>query len=337
MVRVGIVGCGNIGKVHAEVLKNMKHIQIQAFVDKNLENALKLAKIYGGDNTGCYSSLSEMLSTEEIDVLHICTPHYLHVSMAKEALARKIHVFMEKPPAISKEEFFSLKEAKNQSGKEVGICFQNRYNKTTEKICDSLKNRTLGKIKGARAFLTWNRQAGYYEESGWRGMWSMEGGGVLINQAIHTLDLLTYFFGKAEQVEVSMHNHHLKNVIEVEDTIEAYITFSSGNVCFYATNAYAEDAPVLLEIVCENGKIRMEGERLEITEDNGEKIAYDFTKKERWEGKNYWGNSHQTCIQDFYDSIAAGRAYRNRLESVENTFELTMEMYDFIRLQKSRR
>ena len=76
-----------------------------------------------------------------------------------------------------------------------------------------------------------------------------------------------------------MHNHHLKNVIEVEDTIEAYITFSSGNVCFYATNAYAEDAPVLLEIVCENGKIRMEGERLEITEDNGEKIAYDFTKK----------------------------------------------------------
>ena len=69
------------------------------------------------------SSLSEMLSTEEIDVLHICTPHYLHVSMAKEALARKIHVFMEKPPAISKEGFFSLKEAKNQSGKEVGIMF----------------------------------------------------------------------------------------------------------------------------------------------------------------------------------------------------------------------
>ena len=106
MVRVGIVGCGNIGKVHAEVLKNMKHIQIQAFVDKNLENALKLAKIYGGDNTGCYSSLSEMLSTEEIDVLHICTPHYLHVSMAKEALARKIHVLWKSPQLFQKKNFF---------------------------------------------------------------------------------------------------------------------------------------------------------------------------------------------------------------------------------------
>ena len=324
MVRVGIVGCGNIGKVHAEVLKNMKHIQIQAFVDKNLENALKLAKIYGGDNTGCYSSLSEMLSTEEIDVLHICTPHYLHVSMAKEALARKIHVFMEKPPAISKEEFFSLKEAKNQSGKEVGICFQNRYNKTTEKICDSLKNRTLGKIKGARAFLTWNRQAGYYEESGWRGMWSMEGGGVLINQAIHTLDLLTYFFGKAEQVEVSMHNHHLKNVIEVEDTIEAYYNHFLPEMCaFMLRMPMQRTLRYYWRLYVKMGKSEWKVNDWKLQKTMERKYAYDFTKKERWEGKKYWGNSHQTCIQDFYDSIAAGRAYRNRLESVENTFELT--------------
>lgn len=106
MVRVGIVGCGNIGKVHAEVLKNMKHIQIQAFVDKNLENALKLAKIYGGDNTGCYSSLSEMLSTEEIDVLHICTRIIFMCLWQKKRWHEKFMFLWKSPQLFQKKNFF---------------------------------------------------------------------------------------------------------------------------------------------------------------------------------------------------------------------------------------
>ncbi len=327
MVRAGIVGCGNIGKVHAEILQSMKQVQIQAFVDADMQSALKYAKIYGTDHTSCYDSLSEMLKKEDIEVLHICTPHHLHVQMAKEAFEHNVHVFMEKPPAISEEEFISLKKAKQEFGKELGICFQNRYNETTEKASEILKSGILGKVKGARAFVTWNRQEEYYGKSSWHGRWSTEGGGVLINQAIHTLDLLTYFFGKPEQVEASMQNHHLKQVIEVEDTMEAYMTFSFGGVCFYATNAYAEDAPVLLEIVCENGKIRMEGDCLEITGDTGVKRAYDFTNEQRRGDRKYWGNSHRICIQDFYDSLAEGKDYRNNLESVEHTFDLVMKMY----------
>lgn len=328
MMRVGIVGCGNIGDVHANILKNMQQVQIGAFVDINLERALKYAKMYGSKDTRCYKSLSEMLRKEKIDVLHICTPHYLHVPMAKEAFKQKVHVFMEKPPAISKEEFIGLKKAKQQSGKELGICFQNRYNESTEKASEILESKILGKIQGARAFVTWNRQAGYYESGNWRGKWDTEGGGVLINQAIHTLDLLTYFLGKPEYVEASMENHHLKQLIEVEDTIEAYITFASGIACFYATSAFVEDSPILLELVCENGKIRIEGNCLEVTEGAWPKQTYDFTRKTKWGNKQYWGNSHQMCIQDFYHSLESEQEYRNNLESVEDTFYLVMDIYE---------
>ena len=328
MIRVGLVGCGNIGNVHSNILKDMKQVQIEAFVDTNLDCALKYKEMYGTKDTRCYKSLSEMLRKEKIDVLHICTPHYLHVPMAIEAFQEKIHVFMEKPPAISKEEFSALKKAKQESGKELGICFQNRYNEATEKASEILESKILGKIKGARAFITWNRQADYYESGSWRGRWDTEGGGVLINQAIHMLDLLTYFLGKPEYVEASMKNHHLKEVIEVEDTIEAYITFASGIACFYATSAFVEDSPILLELVCEKGKVRIEGNCLEVTEGIGAKQTYDFTRETKWGNKQYWGNSHQMCIQDFYHSLESENDYRNNLESVENTFYLTMDIYE---------
>lgn len=331
MIRVGIVGCGNIGKVHAEVLKNMEEVQIEAFVDKNLINASRYSKLYGTEKTCSYTSLSQMFDEEKIDVLHICTPHSLHVPMAKEALKRNVHVFMEKPPAISEKDFLSLKNAKKNSEKEVGICFQNRYNETTEKVYDILKKKKLGNVLGARAFVTWKRQREYYESSGWRGKWDTEGGGLLINQAIHTLDLLTYFFGEVKGVEVSMHNHHLKDVIEVEDTVEAYMTFQFGTVCFYATSAYAEDSPVLLDIVCEEGHIRMEGDRLNIWNRNGNKITYNFAGHGVCMGKKYWGNSHGACIQDFYDCIETHRIYRNDLESVENTMSVMFKMYNSIK------
>lgn len=331
MIRVGIVGCGNIGKIHAEVLKSMEGVQIEAFADENLINASKYAEQYGTQKTCSYTSLSQMLDEKKIDVVHICTPHYLHVPMAKEALKRNTHVFMEKPPAISEKDFLCLKNAKKESEKEVGICFQNRYNEITEKVYDILKRKELGNVLGARAFVTWKRQREYYENSGWRGKWNTEGGGLLINQAIHTLDLLTYFFGEAEDVEASMHNHHLKDVIEVEDTVEAYITFNFGTACFYATSAYAEDSPVLLDIVCEHGKIRMEGERLDIWKQNGDNLTYYFAGHKTYTGKKYWGNSHGACIEDFYHCIEEQKSYRNNLESTENTMKLMLKMYNSIK------
>lgn len=328
MYRAGIIGCGNIARMHVEALKNVQGTEICAFADQNPDKAFQYREQMENPSAACYSSLEEMLEREKLDVLHICTPHYLHVPMAIQALQAGVHVFMEKPPAISIEEFETLKKEKYRWRKQVGICFQNRYNEITEKICEILRENTLGVPTGARAFLTWDRNADYYVKSGWRGQWDKEGGGVLINQAIHTLDLLVYFLGKPQTVEASFSNHHLKEVIQEEDTLEAYIQFHSSAACFYATTAYGEDSSVLVEILCQNGKIRMEGNRLDIFYKNGNKVEYDFESTPAGIGKKYWGNSHGVCIQDFYDSLLENRPYRNDLESVEATFKLVMGIYD---------
>lgn len=331
MYRAGIIGCGNIARMHVDALKKIQGVEICAFGDCDLDKAIRYREQMEVPSAACYPSLEELLEKEKPDVLHICTPHYLHVPMAIQALQAGTHVFMEKPPAITIKEFEDLKNEKVKTGKQVGICFQNRYNETTEKIRMILGEKTLGLPVGARAFLTWNRNADYYVKSGWRGQWSKEGGGVLINQAIHTLDLLVYLLGKPQAAEASFCDHHLKNVIQEEDTLEAYIQFASSTVCFYATTAYVEDTPVLIEILCQDGKIRMEGDRLSVFYKNGNKVEYDFESTPTDIEKKYWGNSHSVCIQDFYNSLTEKRPYRNDLESTEDTFKLVMGIYDSAR------
>lgn len=333
MLRAGIIGCGNIARVHARALKSMENVRIQAFADCKPERAYGYKDDYGTEESNCWFSLEEMLEKDQIDVLHICTPHNLHVPMAEMALAHGIHVFMEKPPAICCEDFFRLQKEVERSGRYVGICFQNRYNESVMEAFKELEQGKIGKVIGARAFLTWHRDEKYYKESGWRGKKETEGGGVLINQAIHTLDLLVQFLGKPLETEGSMHNHHLKGKIEVEDTLEAYIRFEKGNACFYATNAYMADMPVLIELECENGRIRIEENQLRIQYryDTGRTLCFpEFIGA----GKAYWGNSHGKCIGDYYDCLLTGKKFRNDMDGVKETFFLAMDLYESAKEEK---
>ena len=116
--------------------------------------------------------------------------------------------------------------------------FPKPYNPCTQAVKQLLLSGKAGSVLGVRGFVTWSRGKDYYRNSGWRGSLAREGGGVLINQSVHTLDLMTYFAGKPEEVEASMQNHHLKGVIEVEDTMEAYIRYENGGtrllLCHYS-------------------------------------------------------------------------------------------------------
>lgn len=327
MMKAGIVGCGNIARVHADVLKNMENVSLLAVADTNEKQAEVFAQDYGQQNTAWYPCLETMIEQEELDVLHICTPHHLHVPMAVYALEHGLHVFMEKPPAITRKEFMILKQKEADTKKRIGVCFQNRYNETVCKMKEVLEKGTIGAPVGARAFVTWNRGREYYQSSGWRGTWKKEGGGVLINQSIHTLDLLVWLLGKPLQAEASFVNHHLKQVIEVEDTLEGFIQFQNADVCFYATNAYADDSPVFLEIICEHGKLRMEGGTLWIWYEEGRSVKYNLSQAVHI-GKQYWGNSHPACIGDFYRSIDTGVSFKNSLASAEDTFALAMDLYE---------
>ena len=225
-LRSAIVGCGGIAQVHARALSEMPEAELIAFADVIPERAETMAGKYGGR---AYSSLDELLDHEKIDVLHICTPHYLHTPMAQAAAERGINVFTEKPPVIDRQQWTEFKQLGDKV--RVGICFQNRYNGSTRALKDLLSTGEPGKVLGSRGFVTWRRDAPYYTESGWRGALSTEGGGALINQAIHTLDLMAYFLGPGQVLGASLSNRHLKGIIEVRTPWRPPWTSATPGAC----------------------------------------------------------------------------------------------------------
>ncbi len=331
MFKTAIVGCGAISNIHAEALKCVSNTEIVAFCDKKIDRANKKAEEYGGN---AYSSLEDMLDKEKIDVLHICTPHYLHVPMTLEALKRNVNVLMEKPPAILHEQFAQLKTACHKSTARLGICFQNRYNGSLIEAKRILESGSLGKIIGARAVVTWSRGGVYYTESGWRGQISKEGGGVLINQSIHTLDLMTYIMGTPDKVTAVSANFHLQGIINEEDTINAFLEYSDKNAVFFATTANCKDSPILLEFFCENGTVRLEGNTLKITYPDYTSTFKDYATRTAT-GKACWGTSHLHLIQEYYDCLEKGKPFPVTLESTIPSFETMMAVYDSAKYKKS--
>ena len=318
-----IVGCGNIGAVHAESIRRLEGASLCAAADIRPERAASYAEKYG---CRAYASLEEMLEKERPDVLHICTPHYLHVPMTAYALQRGIHVFCEKPPVISEEQLDALTRAAAGGPGRAGFCFQNRYNPGVLFIRELLASGRLGKVKGARGIVTWNRGEAYYTQSGWRGRLETEGGGALINQSIHTMDLLGVFLGKPVSVEAQTANHHLPGVIEVEDMMEAYIRYADAAACFYATTAYTEDAPPLIELSCEKGIVRMEDPEVTIIWPDGRREHPETVRKQAL-GKSYWGSGHLDCIADFYRCLRTGERFAQELDGVRDTVRLMLAAY----------
>lgn len=324
MKKAAIVGCGGISAVHAGVLDMMDNVQLVACADIRPERAEAMAAKYG---LHAYDSLEKMLDAEEIDVLHICTPHYLHVPMAAEAHRRGIHVFTEKPPAISWEQKKELFEMASDGGARIGVCFQNRYLDATRKIKALLDSGEAGRVKAIRGFVTWTRDEHYYLDSGWRGVLATEGGGALINQSIHTMDLMNWFMGRARSVEAFCTNRHLKGVIEVEDTVDALIDYNGVPGVFYATTAYGANSPVLIELTCENLTVRMEESELTIRRP-GKPVEREVFVRPALPGKDYWGVGHHDCIADFYRSLEEDKPFQNDVPSIENTLDLMLSVYE---------
>ena len=326
-LRSAIVGCGGIAQVHARALSEMPEAELIAFADVIPERAETMAGKYGGR---AYSSLDELLDHEKIDVLHICTPHYLHTPMARQAAELDINVFTEKPPVIDRQQWTEFKQLGDKV--RVGICFQNRYNGSTRALKDLLSTGEPGKVLGSRGFVTWRRDAPYYTESGWRGALSTEGGGALINQAIHTLDLMAYFLGPGQVLGASLSNRHLKGIIEVEDTLEAALDFGDARGLFYAATDYSLDAPIIFELSCENATLRLEGERFTRFWRDGRIEQENYTAQDPTvPGKAYWGSSHRRCIEDFYRCVQSGRRFMNDISGVSNTVELMLSLYEAAR------
>lgn len=297
--RAAIVGCGAISGVHAAAISNAG-AELCAVCDVLEERAGALS-----DKTGAnaYLSFEKMITSQKIDVLHVCTPHFLHLPMAKVALGRGINTVLEKPPVMNESELLKLIRAKSASSASLCVCFQNRFNETTKYTKDVIDSGRYGKLIGARGIVTWSRRGGYYTESGWRGRYETEGGGVLINQALHTLDLLGRFLGKPSAVS-SVCTNMSHGEIETEDTVCAEIEYSDKSAVFYSTISACKSPDAEITLFLENADISVSFSECIVRPKGASPVIFDVS--ERVTGKNCWGSSHSKLIGSFYRSLDGG-------------------------------
>lgn len=197
-VNAAIIGGGAIHAIHAEALQQLPNVRLRAIAETDINKGRQLAALY---DCHFYHDYREMLWDDAIDVVHICTPHYLHKPMILAALAAGKHVFCEKPAVMRALDVAEIETALAHARGKLGICYQNRLNPTSLAMKQQLQEGVIGKMLAMKAVLTWSRGGSYYTASPWRGKSATEGGCLLINQAIHTLDLMQWFGEGATRVK----------------------------------------------------------------------------------------------------------------------------------------
>ena len=239
-----------------------------------------------------------------VDVIHIATPHDMHPIIAVDAMRQGINVLTEKPMAITLADADQMIEVAKEEGVKLGVIFQTRYVKGCVELKKLIEEGKLGKLLAARSYLSWSRPDEYYSASDWKVTWDKECCGVLIDQAIHSIDRVQWLIGDdIEWIEGSMDNRY-HHAVKVEDVAEAFIKFKEGCLYhLYACNCYSYDAPIQIEIVGEKGKVGLLQDMAWV-ELNGEerreiKDGYDGLSV----GPSYWGSSHITQVKDFYKSV----------------------------------
>lgn len=293
-----VVGYGAVGPIHAKSLAKSEYANMYAICDCIPERADKGARLYGAK---AIYDFDEMLTDKNIDVVHICTPHYLHKDMAIKALSAGKNIVLEKPIAMSLSEIDELEAFYKTCDKKACVMFQNRTNESAEKLKEIIENdKSIGKMLGISGFVTWHRDEEYYNSEEWRGKWATEGGGVLINQTVHTLDLIDWFGGGIKAVKSSMSNKKI-GMIEVEDTVDALFVMNNGcHGVFYATNNFDVNSSVKIEVAFENATFRYADSRLYKITDEVEILANDT---QGTGAKAYWGNGHMYVINRFYNAL----------------------------------
>lgn len=306
MVRAAVIGCGDVSVVHLEAIDRIDGSELVGVVDIDAAAGQAAGERYG---VPAFTDHLAMITELQPDVVHLSTPHDQHVSLALSCLEAGVAVLTEKPVAATVAEAEPLlRWTAEHPDATVGVCFQNRYNATSQGIRELLSSGELGAVRGAVATVAWHRNAGYYAKRPWRGQQVHSGGGTLINQAIHTVDLLQWLLGDVTAVAGRAGTYLLGDVIDVEDSAQLILEHDSGvrSVCF-ATNTAALDFPVSIDIVTEKAQLLLRGD-LAVTYADG---RVDVVQERRAEsgGRSYWGTSHELLIADFHAHVAAGKPF----------------------------
>lgn len=332
-VKLGIIGLGNIGA--STHLKNyldgkLPEIVITAVAERKADR-LDSARKQLPDRVHCFQEGSELIASGTCEAVLICTPHYQHPTLAMDAFAHNLHVLCEKPAGVYTKQVQEMNEAAAKTDKTFAMMFNQRTNCIYRKMHELVTGKKYGAIKRVNWIVTdWYRTQIYYDSGAWRATWAGEGGGVLLNQCPHNMDLLQWICGMPSCVQAFCHEGKWHD-IEVEDDVTAYMEYPNGATGVFVTTTGDAPGTNRFEVTMEGAKLVCENDRLTLWElDVNERVfcktatgGFDTPKCTKIEvetdGKN---EQHVGVINAFAAHILRGEPLVARGE--EGIFGLTL-------------
>lgn len=318
MLRIGIIGLGNMGAAHADTVARgeIDGAVLAAVCDPSPER-LELARARYGDDVARYADAEQMMASGKVDGVVIAAPHYDHPPLAVRAFAHGLHVLVEKPAGVYTKQVREMNEAAAAAGTVFGIMYNQRTNPLYRKLRDLVESGELGEVRRTNWIITdWYRSQSYYDSGSWRATWEGEGGGVLINQCPHQLDLWHWTtLLQPKRLRAFCHFGKYRN-IEVEDEVTAYVEYTNGGTgVFIATTAEApgtnrfEVAGTRGKVVIEDGKLSFW--RLRVAEPD-----FNATYRGLFGSPECWkvevpvaagsGSQHKGILQDWTNAVLKG-------------------------------
>lgn len=311
-VRLAVIGAGGMGSQHAQNMKNVSRAELTAVCD--IDRKVADAKAAQHSCKAFYSA-GELLNARVADAVLIATPHYDHTVIGIEALKKGYHVLVEKPISVHKADCERLLAAHTNKKQMFAAMFQMRTEPLYKKIKQVVDDGHLGGITRVNWIITdWFRSDAYYASGGWRATWKGEGGGVLLNQCPHNLDLLQWICGMPCRIRAfcAIGKYH---PIEVEDEVTAYLEFKNGATGVFVTTTGEAPGTNRLEICGEMGKLVIEGGRIVFTRNEIGQKKFCKTTSERFSTPPVWhidipvrgqAGLHTEIVQNFVDAILDG-------------------------------
>jgi predicted dehydrogenase len=337
-VRFGIIGIGNMGRSHAENLYNGKiaGAELTAVCDA-VPLALDWAKEHLGDSVQRFDNRETFLASGSFDAVLIATPHYDHPDLAIQAFGYGLHVLIEKPAGVYTKQVREMNEAAAKSDNLFGIMYNQRTNPLYQKLRDLIASGELGRVKRFNWIITdWYRSQSYYDSGSWRATWAYEGGGVLINQCPHNLDLLSWTLGMMpSRIRAFCHFGKHRN-IEVEDDVTAYMEFDNGATGVLVTTVADAPGTNRFEVTGDRGKIVIEDGQLTFWRLRVPESEFNQAYKGGFGSPECWkcsvpvtgdSSQHKGILQNFTDAILKGTTLLAPGEEGINGLTLSNAMY----------
>ncbi|GHU70044.1 oxidoreductase [Clostridia bacterium] len=330
IINAALVGCGGISATHLTALRSLESegVRIASLFDTKRERTERRCNEFGGETA---NSFEQILGDPRITTVHILTPHALHAGLAKTALAAGKYVLCEKPLATSYADLDELVRL-DPDNRRLCCIFQNRYNPSSQRAKALIDSGEMGRVVTLKGQVTWHRDARYYQDD-WHGTLALECGGVLINQAIHTLDLMLYLGGALAAVKGGVTTDLLQDVIEVEENAHAVFRYADGKIgLFHASNSFGYDDTPEVQAVCERGILVLRGDQLFLRiPPRPDQLLVD---REDYDvlGKAVYGNSHITQIREFYRCVRSGEPFAIGAKEAAPAARAVLAVYESSRL-----